>query len=183
MINLDASKSDFDKTVEHLKLELGSLRGTRATPALVENIMIEVYGVKQPLKALASISVADPKTLTIEPWDKSIVKDVERAIQGANKGLSLVSEGQLLRIVFQPLTEESRKELVKIARARLEDSRNAIKSVREKLRQIIIEEEKNKKISEDEKFRQLEKLDKMTGEYNDKLKSLGELKEKEIMTV
>jgi len=183
MINLDSSKPDFDKVVEQLKAELGSLRGTRATPALVDDIMVEVYGAQQPIKALASISVTDPKTLTIEPWDKSILKDIERAIQSANKGFGSVNDGQLLRIVFPPLTEESRKELVKIVHTRLEESRNAVKSVREKLRQIIMDEEKNKKISEDEKFRQLEKLDKMTGEYNDKLKSLGEHKEKEIMTV
>lgn len=183
MPNLDLSKPDFEKVLEHLKLELGSLRGTRATPALVDDLMVEVYGAQQPLKALASISVADPKTLTIEPWDKSILKDIERAIQAANKGFSPVNDGQLLRIIFPPLTEESRKELVKIAHTRMEESRNAIKSVREKLRQMIIDEEKNKKISEDEKFRQLEKLDKITGEYNDKLKSLGEHKEKEIMTV
>lgn len=183
MPNLDSSKPDFDKVVEHLKAELGSLRGTRATPALVDDLMVEVYGAQQPIKALASISVTDPKTLTIEPWDKSIIKDIERAIQGSNKGLNPVNEGKLLRIVFPPLTEESRKELVKIVHTRLEESRNAIKSVREKLRQMIMDEEKNKKISEDEKFRQLEKLDKITVEYNDKLKSLGEHKEKEIMTV
>lgn len=183
MLNLDLSKLEFEKIIEHLKVEFGSLRSTRATPALVEDIMIEAYGARQSLKTLASISATDPKTLVVEPWDKSIVKDVERGIQTAQKGLNPVNEGHLLRIVFPPLTEESRKELVKIVHTRLEDSRGVVKSVREKLRQIIMEEEKSKKISEDEKFRQLEKLNKMTGEYNDKLKSLGELKEKEIMTV
>lgn len=183
MINIENSKQDFEKVIIHLKDGLGSLRGTRATPAIVENVIVEAYGAKQPLKALAAIAVSDPKTLVIEPWDKSIIKDIEKAIQTAGIGVNPVNEGPLIRIALPPLTEESRKELVKIVRTRQEDARGAVKGIREKLRQTIIGEEKNKKISEDEKFRQLEKLDKIVGEYNDKIKGLGESKEKEIMTV
>lgn len=182
-MNIETYKQEFEKVIIHLKDALGALRGTRATPAIVEHVMVEAYGAKQPLKALAAIAVSDPKTLVIEPWDKSIIKEIEKAIQTAGIGINPVNEGALIRLALPPLTEESRKELAKIVRARQEDVRGAIKSIREKLRQAIIEEEKNKKIGEDEKFRQLEKLDKMTVEYNDKIKSLGELKEKEILTV
>ncbi|MBI2551855.1 ribosome recycling factor [Candidatus Uhrbacteria bacterium] len=183
MINLDGSKSEFEKSVTHLKSELGGLRSTRATPALVEHVMVEVYGSKQSLKALASISVVDPKTLTIEPWDKSIAKEIERAVSAANLGINPVNEGQIIRIILPPLTEESRKELVKIIHDRLESVRQALRTLREKLRQQIIDAEKKKEISEDEKYKQLEKLDKLVGEYNEQVKKLGESKEKEIMTV
>ncbi|OGL66157.1 ribosome recycling factor [Candidatus Uhrbacteria bacterium RIFCSPLOWO2_01_FULL_47_24] len=183
MLNLDTSKPEFEKVVTHLKGELASLRGTRATPALVENVQVEAYGMRQALRALASIAVADPKTLTIEPWDKSIMKDIEKAIQTANIGINPVNEGALIRIVLPPLTEESRKELVKIVHNQLEDARGGVRTTREKLRQQIIDAEKKKETSEDEKYKQLEKLDKMVAEYNEQVKKIGESKEKEIMTI
>lgn len=183
MVNLEQHKPEFEKVVAHLRAELGALRGTRATPALVEHIVVEAYGMKQPLKALASIAVADPKTLTIEPWDKAIMKDVEKAIQLGNLGVNPVNEGKLIRMVLPPLTEESRKELAKIVHGRLEDTRGGIRTIREKIRQQILDAEKKKELSEDDKFRQLEKLDKMVTEYNEEVKKIGEAKEKEIMTV
>src|SRR3990167_3617222 len=183
MLNLDTSKPEFEKVVTHLKGELASLRGTRATPALVENVQVEAYGMRQALRALASIAVADPKTLTIEPWDKSIMKDIEKAIQTANIGINPVNEGALIRIVLPPLTEESRKELVKIVHNKLEDARGGVRTTREKLRQQIIDAEKKKETNEDEKYKQLEKLDKMVAEYNEQVKKIGESKEKEIMTI
>lgn len=183
MINIDSSKQEFEKVVTHLRTEFGALRGTRATPALVEHIMVEIYGGTQPLKGLAAISVSDARTLTIEPWDKSVIKDIERAIQLANVGVNPVNEGQRLRIVLPPLTEESRKELLKIVHDRLETSRQSVRTVREKFRQQVLDAEKKKEMSEDEKYKQLEKLDKITAEYNEQIKKLGEAKEKEIMTV
>lgn len=183
MINLDASKPEFEKAVEHLRAELGGLRGTRANPALVDEIQVEAYGARQPLKALASISVPDPRTLVVEPWDKSIIKDLEKGIVGSGKGLNPVNEGNLLRIVLPPLTEESRRELVKIVHDKLEDARRRVRMVRDNLRQSIQSAEKNKEISEDEKFKQLKKLDELVGEYNEKVKGMGEGKEKEIMQI
>src|SRR3989339_2030148 len=158
MLNLESSKPDFEKIVSYLRSELGALRGTRATPALVEGVQVDVYGGRQPLKALSSISVLDPKTLVVEPWDKSVIKEIERAIHLANVGVNPVNEGQLLRIVLPPLTEESRKELVKIVRNKTEEVRDRVRTLREKLRQMVLESEKKKEIGEDEKFRQLEKL-------------------------
>ena len=183
MINLDASKSEFEKVIVHLKSELAALRGTRATPALLEHVMVESYGMKQSLKALAAIAVADPKTLTIEPWDKGLMKEIERGIQMANIGVSAVNDGKLLRVVLPQLTEESRRDLVKIVHGKLEEARGGVRTLREKLRQQIMDAEKKKEMSEDDKFRHLEKLDKMVAEYNEQIKKIGESKEKEIMTV
>lgn len=181
--NLEASKPEFAKGITHLKSELSSLRGTRATPALIDELQVEAYGARQPLKALASISVPDPRTLIVEPWDKAVVKDIERAIQASGKGLNPVNEGQVLRIVLPPLTEESRRELVKIVQKRVEEARTKVRAVREDFRERIMKAEKNKEMSEDEKFRQLEKLDEIAGEYNEQIKKIWEAKEKEIMTV
>lgn len=183
MINLENSKPEFEKAITHLRSELGALRGTRATPALVENIKVEAYGAIQALNTLSSIAVGDPRTLVIEPWDKSIIKDLERGIQLAGSGLSVANEGGRLRVMLPPLTEESRKELVKLVHDRLETARQSVRTLREKLRQQIIEAERKKEIGEDEKYKQLERLDKMVGEYNDQIKKIGEGKEKEIMTV
>ena len=183
MINLENSKPDFEKVVTHLKNELQALRGTRATPALLEHVLVEAYGSSQPLKALAAISVLDPKTLTVEPWDKAVLKDIEKAILTAQVGVNPVNEGQRLRVALPPLTEESRKELVKIVHDKLETARQSVRTIREKLRQQIIEVEKKKEIGEDEKYKQLERLDKMAAEHNEQIKKIGEGKEKEIMTV
>ena len=139
--------------------------------------------MKQSLRALASIAVADARTLTIEPWDKGIMKDIEKAIQTANMGVNPVNDGKLIRLVLPSLTEESRRELAKIVHGRLEEARGGVRTMREKLRQQIMEAERKNEISEDEKYKQLEKLDKMVGEYNEQAKKIGEAKEKEIMTV
>lgn len=182
-MNIENYKTDFDKTIEHLKGELGALRTSRATPALVEHIPVEVYGAHQPVKALASLSVPDPRTLLIEPWDKSIIKEMEKAISMAGTGLNPVNEGNFLRIVLPQMTEEGRKQLVKLLSVKIEEARVAVRGIREKARAVIQTAEKNKAIGEDERYRLQEKLDKMVGEYNEAIKKLGEEKEKEIMTV
>lgn len=182
-MNLDSHKPDFDKIIERLRNELGSLRTSRATPALVENIVVEAYGARQPLKALASLSAPDPKTLLIDPWDKSLVKEIEKAVVAAGAGLNPVNEGSHLRIVLPSLTEESRRELVKLLSAKLEESRQMVRASREKIRASIQNAERNKEVTEDEKYELLKKLDEMVGKYNDEMKKIGEMKEKEIMTV
>lgn len=183
MVNIETHKPEFEKVIAHLKGELGALRGTRATPALLEHVMVEAYGSSQSLKALAAISVLDPKTLSVEPWDKSVFRDIEKAIQVANLGVGSAVDGQRIRVTLPPLTEETRRELVKIIHDKLETARQTVRTLREKLRQQIIDAERKKEIGEDEKYKQLEKLDKMAADFNDQIKKIGEAKEKEIMTV
>lgn len=182
-MNLDSHKQDFEKIIERLRNEFSSLRTSRATPALVENIIVEAYGARQSLKTLASLNAPDPKTLLIDPWDKSLVKEIEKAIVAAGVGLNPVNEGSHLRIVLPSLTEESRRELVKLLSAKLEESRQMVRASREKIRASIQNAERSKEVTEDEKYELLEKLDEMVGKYNDEMKKMGEMKEKEIMTV
>jgi ribosome recycling factor len=179
-MDLQEHKSSFEASIEHLKIDIGSIRTNRATPALLENLIVEVYGSKMPLNQLASIQAPEPKMLTVEPWDKQTIKDVEKSIQTASLGLSVASEGTFLRITIPPMTEETRRELVKVLNDKLENARGSIRGVRDKIKEEITSAEKSKEISEDERFKLIEDLDKMTREFNDKVKEVGENKEEEI---
>lgn len=175
--------SDFQDAIEFLKMDLSSLRTGRATPALVENVQIEAYGARTALVGLASILAPDPRTLVIEPWDKNILKDIEKGIQEAKIGLNPVVQGKLIRISLPALTEESRRELVKAMGEKLEQARISVRGVREQAKAEVLQAEKDKEITEDEKYRLLEQLDKVVAGWNEKIKQVGEDKEKEIMTI
>ncbi|MFA5126458.1 MAG: ribosome recycling factor [Patescibacteria group bacterium] len=177
------NKEQYEKTLEFLKSDLGSLRTGRVAPSVVEKIKVESYGTVSELLQLAAIHTPEPQTIAIKPWDKNIVKDIERAIQSSDLNVNPVVDGDLIRLNFPPLTEERRKDLVKILHKKLEDSRVTLRSQREKNREDIIALEKAKEISEDEKFQALKDLDVMTKEYNDKIKVIGDQKEQEIMKV
>jgi len=176
-------KPEFDKIIEHFKNEIAALRTGRATPALVENILVEAYGVKTPIKGLGSISIPDFKTILIEPWDKGILKEIEKAVRLANIGISPVIEGGRMRLSIPPLTEESRQELVKMLYQKIEQSRISLRSVRDKVKSEIVKAEREKQITEDDRYKLQEKLDELIEEYNFKIKEIGEQKEKEIMTI
>lgn len=180
---ISAHNGEFQDSIDFLKLDLSSLRTGRATPALVENVMVEAYGARTALIGLASISTPDSRTLVIEPWDKGILKDIEKGIQEAKLGLNPVVQGKLVRITLPSLTEESRKELIKVMGEKLEQARIAVRGVRDAVKTEVLKAEKDKEISEDDKYRLLEQLDKTAAGWNDKIKKIGEDKEKEIMTI
>lgn len=180
---IDNNKEQFSRAIEHLKSEISSLRTGRATPAIVEDIPVEAYGSKQALKALASITVLDAKTLQVEPWDKSILSDLEGAIRHSQLGINPVNDGKLIRLPLPELTQDRRQELIKVLHTKLEQARISIRQVREDIKKAIDNAEKNKEIAEDERFRLNDELDKKVKEYNDQIKAIGEEKEKEITTV
>jgi len=180
---LESRKEDFTKAVEHLKGELSALRTGRANASLVENILVEAYGVKTPIRGLANITVPDPKTLAIEPWDKSVIKDMEKAIQMANIGINPVNEGTKIRLSMPQMTEENRREMIKILGQKLELARISLRNVREAVKDEIAKAEKDKKIGEDEKFRFQEELEEFVKEKNEEIKVIGEKKEQELMTI
>ncbi|NUM25414.1 MAG: ribosome recycling factor [Candidatus Buchananbacteria bacterium] len=180
---LDIHKKELDKSLENLNNDLATMRVGRANPMIVENILIEAYGAKTPLKQLASISVPEARTILIQPWDKTISKDIEKGIVLANIGINPVNEGAQIRLSVPPLTEESRKELVKAVGEKMEKAKIAIRQIRDKVRDDIAKQEKNKEITEDDKYALQKKLDDLVKEYNEKIKLVGEKKEKEIMTI
>lgn len=182
-MNINDHKSEFTKAIEFLKHDISGLRTGRASTAMVEEVHVEAYGTRQPLKGVASISVSDPKTLVIEPWDKSLLAAVEKGIRDSGVGINPVNDGRFIRLCLPELTVERRTELTKVLHQKLENARISLRKVREEVRDLITEAEKEKSVTEDEKYRLQEELDKMVKEFNDQIKEIGENKEKEINTV
>ncbi len=180
---IDNHKEEFNKVIEHFKLEIGTLKTGRANPAMLDMVRVEAYGAMSPINQVASVTVQDARSLVIQPWDKSVLKDLEKAIVEANLNVSPVNDGERIRLNLPALTEETRKEVVKLLNQKAEETKIAIRLERDKIKEEIIEAEKNKEFGEDEKFGQLEALDKKVGEFNDKIKELVDKKEEEIMTV
>jgi ribosome recycling factor len=180
---IELHRQDFEKAIEFLRGELSSIRTGRANPQLVEGIQVEAYETRQPLVGLASITIPDSHTIQIEPWDKSIVKNIEKGILEADIGFNPVVAGTVIRVPLPPLTEEGRLKMVKILREKLEEARIQVRQVRDDARGEIKAAEESGDISEDEKYRSLEELDKVAAQFNDKIKNLGEEKEVEIMKV
>ena len=182
-MNINDHKPEFNKAIEFLKQDITGLRTGRASTAMVEDIHVEAYGTRQPLKAVASISIADPKTLNVDPWDKSLLSAVEKGIRDSGLGINPVNDGRLIRLVLPELTVERRAELTKILHQKLENARISIRQIREDVRSLINEGEKDGSVTEDEKFRLQEELDKLVKDYNEEIKQIGEKKELEINSV
>ncbi len=180
---VEESKPKFEGAVDHLLGELAQLRTGRATPAIVEDLTLEAYGAPMTIKGVASITVPDAKTIAIEPWDKGLLKAIEKAIQEADIGINPVVDSKLVRLQMPAMTEESRKKLVKLMNERLETARVAVRGVREEARGRVVQAEKAGGMSEDEKFKLLDDLEKMTKDYIGRVEDIGAQKEKEIMTV
>jgi ribosome recycling factor len=180
---VENNQIQYEKTLEFLQNDIGSLRTGRISPSVVETVKVESYGTVSELVQLASISSPQPQTIVIKPWDKNILKDIERALMSSDLNVSPVVESEIVRLNFPALTEESRKELVKILHKKLEEARVSLKAQREKIKESILALEKSKEISEDERFQALKDLDDMTKDYNEKIKVIGQEKEEEIMKV
>lgn len=174
----------FNQIIDQLKAELSKLRTSRATPSLVEDILIEVYGGSRlKIKELASISAPEPRTIVIKPWDKSIIKDMEKGLIQSALEFNPIVETELLRIQLPELTEETRARIVKKLHTILEDERIKIRQIRDEAKKDIETKAKNKEIREDDKFSAIEDLNEKTREFIEKIDALGKHKEEEIMTI
>jgi ribosome recycling factor len=180
---LQAQQSEFAGVIDYFKKDISTLRTGRANPALLDGVFVEAYGVKNPINALANLSVSDARSMLIAPWDKGVLKDIEKAIIEANLGIGVVNEGDKIRITIPMMTEENRKELVKKVNEKQEKSKISIRQIREEVRKAIDEAADNKEFSEDDKFRFMKELDEAVGKYNDEIKDLRDKKEKEIMEI
>jgi len=174
---------DFEKVREFFKKEIASLRTGRANPAMLDGVTVEAYGTRSPLNTLANINVGDSSSVLISPWDKGLIKAVEKAIVEADLGLGVVNEGDKIRINIPSLTEENRKDLVKKLSAKLETSRVEIRKLRDDIKSKIEKDFEAKELSEDDKFRYIKELDEEITKKNEELKELKDKKEKEIMTI
>ncbi|MFA5095212.1 MAG: ribosome recycling factor [Candidatus Paceibacterota bacterium] len=179
--NFSSFKTEINKVAEFLSKEYSQLNIGRASPMVLDGISVESYGSHVPLKNVASVSIEDPKTLRIAPWDKSQIKEIEKSIISSNLGLSVAVDDSGIRVVFPQLTTETRQTLVKVLKEKLEEQRITIRKERERIWDEIQKLEKDGKMTEDEKFRGKDDLQKIIDEINRKLESIFEKKEKEVM--
>jgi ribosome recycling factor len=180
---LNHHKPEFEKTIEHFLHELASVRTGRANPALLNTVMVESYGSKLPLEHVASVSVSDAKTLVISPWDKGQIQAIEKGIQVANLGFNPSNDGVVIRIILPALSEERRKEMVKLIGQISEKGKISIRNVRESVIKAMKSAESEGKISKDDLSAGQKKLQEMVDKYNAEIKQHAESKEKEVMTV
>jgi len=172
---------ELDKVVSFFEKELLKIRTGRISPALIEDISVECFGQKFPLKQLASISILDPKQLVISPWDKSYIEPIEKAVFSSNLGVSPIVEKDSIRISFPPISEEYKKNFLLIISEKQEEANKTIRKWREKAWEEIQEKTKEGEIKEDDKYRAKEELQEIVDEYNKKIKELSDKKRKEIM--
>ncbi len=163
--------------------DLAGIRTGRASPALVERLEVEYYGTPTPLVQLATISVPEPRMLTIKPFDPSCLRDIERAILASDLGLTPSNDGKMIRLVLPPLTEERRHELVRVVRNRAEEARVAVRNVRRDVHNELRAMEREKQISEDELHRAEDDLQKLTDRYIEMINEVTERKEHEVLEV
>jgi ribosome recycling factor len=178
---IEKFKQEFEKVLDFFKKELQMIRTGKANPALVENILVDYYGSRIQLKQLAAISCPEPRQILIQPWDKSSIEAIEKALSQANLGTLPVIDKEVIRINLPPLTEEFRRNLATQVGRKKEEAREAIRKWRDEASKEIQEMFQNKEISEDEKFKKKEELQKLVDEYNKKLDEVEERKRKEIL--
>ena len=169
--------------IQALEEDLSGIRTGRASPALVERLQVEYYGTPTPLMQLATINVPEPRQLLIRPFDASSLRAIERAIQSSDLGLNPNNDGKAIRLNLPPLTEERRRDLVKVVNARLEEARVAVRNVRRDVIKEMREYEQEKLLSEDDRERGEEELQKITDKYISEVNNVGERKEREILEV
>ncbi len=180
---LKDTDSRMQKAINALSQELATIRTGRANPALVEHIRVDYHGVPTPINQMASISVPDAKMIMIQPWDRSAVKEIEKAILKSDLGLNPIADATGIRIVIPALTEERRKELTKAVHKRVEETKVALRNIRRDGIESARKSEKNKDISQDESKRVTDQLQKLIDSYTEKTNTISKDKEKEIMEI
>ena len=180
---LKTSEEQMNKVIEATKRDFATVRTGRANPANLERVQVECYGSLTPLKQIAGISAPEPRLLVVQPWDKSIINDVEKAIQKADLGLNPTNDGTVIRLVIPQLTEERRKELVRLVKKDAEEKRVLVRNVRRDAKDKIKKMEKDGLISEDDSHKAMDELQKLTDKYVAEIDKLLAAKEAEIMEV
>jgi ribosome recycling factor len=186
-VTIESSMSDASekmaKAIGHLRDELGSIRTGRASPGLLNRIMVDYYGTAVPLNQLSSFSVPEPRQLLIQPFDKTAIPAIEKAIQSSDLGITPSNDGNVIRLSFPPLTEERRREMVKVVHQRAEDGRIAIRNVRRHHKEEVEKLERERAISEDDLKRAEKELQKLTDQHVADIDEMQRHKEQELMEV
>ncbi|MBE3557864.1 MAG: ribosome recycling factor [Ktedonobacteraceae bacterium] len=173
----------MQKAVEALKHDIGSIRTGRANASLLERIHVDYYGAPTPVNQLATITVPEPRLLVIQPWDRKILPDIEKAIQRSDLGINPNNDGQVIRLSIPPMSEERRRDLVKSLHKKLDEHKVAIRNIRRDVQDKLRDREKKKEVSEDELKRSTDRLQKLTDRYIEEMEKVGKTKELEILEV
>ena len=179
---INQKKPSFDGVLDFYKNDIASIRTGRATPSLVEDVIVDAYGQRMHIKELATITAPEPRSLLIQPWDKGVLSAIEGAIRKSELGLNPVVDGQVIRLNIPALTEERRKEFIKLLKQKTEESRVKIRRVREEIWNKVQAMEREHAISEDDKFKTKDDLQKLVDDYNKKIEELETRKEQELLT-
>ena len=175
------AKTRMEKAVEDFRKELSSVRTGRANVAVLDHVRVDYHGTSMPINQLGTLNVPDPAMIVISPWDPGAVPLIDKAIRTSDIGLNPTNDGKVVRVPIPPLTEDRRKDLVKHMHKVLENHRTALRNIRRDIKEAIEKLEKDKKISEDERKRSLEELDKLTHSETSKIEDLSAAKEKEVL--
>jgi len=177
------TEQKMKSAIDHLLHELGKLRTGQASVALLDDLMVDYYGNPTPLKQVATLGSPDNSTLTVQPWEASILKDIEKAIQGSDLGLTPNNDGKVIRLVIPPLTNERRQQLVKLVKKQSEESKVAIRNIRRDINEKLKKSEKNHDISEDEGRKGHDAVQKITDKFVAEVDKIVQTKEKDIIEV
>jgi ribosome recycling factor len=180
---LAQAKTRMEKAVEDFRKDLASVRTGRANVSLLDQIRVDYHGTPMPINQLGALTVPDPTMIVIAPWDPSAVSLIDKAIRTSDLGLNPANDGKVVRVPIPPLTEERRKELVKHMHKVLENHRTAVRNIRRDIKETVEKLEKDKKISEDDKKRSLDELEKLTHAETKKIEDLAALKEREVLEI
>ena len=178
---MDQTNFKMNKTIELLRADLATVRAGRATPSLLEKVFVDYYGTPTPVSQVANVSVPEPRMIVIQPWERNLLKDIEKAIMKSDLGLNPNNDGTVIRLNLPQLTEERRKELVKVVHKKAEDSRVVIRNVRREANELIKKIEKAKEITEDEAKKATEEMQKTTDKFIKEIDVIMAHKEKEVM--
>jgi ribosome recycling factor len=173
----------MQKAVETLKQDINTIRAGRASAALVERITVDYYGTPTPINQVASITVPEARLLVIQPWERKLLVDIEKAIQKSDLGINPTNDGQVIRLAIPPMSEERRRDLVKTLHKKLDEHKVAVRNVRRDVHDKLRDREKKKEVSEDELKRSVERLQKLTDRYIEEMDKVGKAKEMEILEV
>ncbi len=180
---IDSAEEKFKKTLDALKKEYGTLRAGRAAPSLLDKVMVDYYGTPTPVNQVANVTVPEPRIILIKPYDKGSLKDIERAIQKSDLGLTPNSDGTAIRLAIPQPTQERRKEIVKVVSKKAEESKVAMRNIRRDANEAIKKLEKGKEITEDDRKDGETKVQKMLDKYIKQVDEVKSAKEKEVMEV
>ncbi len=180
---INNTQEKMEKTIAALERDYKAVRIGRATPAVLDRISVDYYGVPTPIQQMAAVSVPEPRMLQIQPWDASTLKEIEKAIQQSDIGINPQNDGRIIRLVFPPLTEERRKEVVKEVRKTAEDSKVAVRNTRRDALEKLKAMKKNSEITEDDQANGEKKIQNLTDKFCKEIDDLAAAKEKEILEI